>query len=65
MTTPLMNIMRGIKMWPYTDDELSFVSGVKKDEPANVAGYDRETMLYGLWASQLPNYDFDTYGHGA
>tara|TARA_Y100000114_G_scaffold143002_1_gene150133 strand:- start:904 stop:1062 length:159 start_codon:yes stop_codon:yes gene_type:complete len=52
-------------MWPYTDDELSFVSGVKKDEPANVAGYDRETMLYGLWASQLPNYDFDTYGHGA
>ena len=36
-------------MWPYTDDELSFVSGVKKEEqPVNVSGYDRETMLYGL-----------------
>ena len=52
-------------MWPYTDDELKFVSETKKVEPENVAGYDRETMLYGLLASQLPNYDFDTYGHGA
>ena len=53
-------------MWPYTDEENNFVSEAKKEEqPINVSGYDRENMLYGLWASQLPNYDFDTYGHGA
>ena len=53
-------------MWPYTDDEVKFVSEAKKEEqPINVSGYDRENMLYGLWASQLPNYDFDTYGHGS
>ena len=52
-------------MWPYTDDENNFVSKVKVDKPENVGGYDREVMLYTLWASQLPNYDYDTYGHGA
>ena len=52
-------------MWPYTDDENDFVSKVKVEKPTNVSGYDRENMLYELWASQLPNYDYDTYGHGA
>lgn len=52
-------------MWPYTDDEVKFISETKKvEQPINVSGYDRENMLYGLWANQLPNYDFDTYGHG-
>tara|TARA_B100002019_G_C21177609_1_gene551960 strand:+ start:941 stop:1096 length:156 start_codon:yes stop_codon:yes gene_type:complete len=51
-------------MWPYTDEELNFVSKAQ-EKPVNVSGYDRENMLYELWASQLPNYDFDTYGHGA
>ena len=51
-------------MWPYTDEEVEFVSQVQ-EKLVNVSGYDRENMLYKLWASQLPNYDYDTYGHGA
>ena len=55
-------------MWPYTDEEVQYLSTTKQevDNSLNlIAGYDRESMLYNLWPSQLPNYDYDTYGHGA
>ena len=51
-------------MWPYTDEELEYISNLQ-EQPTAVPSYNQESMLYKLWPSQLPNYDFDTYGHGA
>ena len=48
-------------MWPYTDDEVKFVSEAKKEEqPINVSGYTEKTcyMDYGQ-----VNYQIMTLTH--
>jgi len=47
-------------MWPYTEEEADYYNNQNTQETNT-----DKTFMNLLWPVQAPDWDYDTYGHGA